>query len=110
MESRRRYERVQFYCDIAMTPLPEGQTVPAYSFDLSLGGVGVMADVALPRGHLVRLDFHLKDRQQNSITETILGNIAYSKADEDGNRLGIEFLEPIHQTAAAELTRRLQEI
>ena len=32
------------------------------------------------------------------------------QADDDGNRLGIEFLEPLRAATAPELTRRLEKL
>jgi hypothetical protein len=36
-----------------------------------------------------------------------LGRVAYSRADEDGNRVGIEFIEPIQESAQPALARKL---
>ena len=107
---RRRYERVGFYCDLLVTPTAGGEAVPARSVDISLGGVGVVAAVSWPRGELVRIGFHLKDSRQQPVVEEVTGRIAHCRAEEDGNILGVEFLEPISAAAQPALARRLQAL
>ena len=42
--------------------------------------------------------------------EDVLGKVAYSRADEDGNRIGIEFLETIRESTHPALTRKLNNL
>ena len=56
----RRYQRVPFFCKATLMILPAGTPVDAYSFDISLGGVGLDAPVSCPRGTAVRVSFYLK--------------------------------------------------
>lgn len=107
MAKQRRFERVAFFCPLQLTVLPNGPTVPANSFDISAGGVGVTAAVFLERGKDVRVDFHVKNGSHEECVESVLGRIAYSWADEDGNRIGIEFLETIRKSAQPGLMEKL---
>ena len=95
MLERRRYERVAFFCPVHLTVEPDGPTIASQSFDISLGGVGLMTPISLERGQAVNVCFHLRNGSKETIDSTIAGHVAYTKADEDGVRLGIEFLSPI---------------
>lgn len=110
MKTQRRYERVGFFCELTVTSIPGGEAAPARSLDISVGGVGMFAGVSWGRGDLVRIGFHLKDAQQRPVVEQVLGRVAYSRADEDGNMLGVEFLEPIREAMHPVLARKLQTL
>jgi hypothetical protein len=105
----RQYQRVPFFCKATLTILPAQTPVDAYAFDVSLGGVGLNAQVSCPRGSLVRVSFFLKSRS-GEVVEHVLGRVAYERADESGTRLGIEFQESIRESTHPELTRRLQSL
>jgi hypothetical protein len=108
MESQRRYERVEFYCRVSMTGLPEQFTFTAQSMDISLQGLGVSALSGLEKGHLVKVTFYLKDERQREVTEHIMGRIAYLRADENGSCMGISFLEKITEATHPYLSRQLE--
>jgi hypothetical protein len=110
MRDRRRYERVAFFCPLRLSVLPDGRTVPGYSFDISIGGVGLMADITLERGEIVEICFLLKNHRNEDTTESLTGRVAYSCADEDGDRIGIEFLEPIRVSAHTLLARTINNL
>jgi hypothetical protein len=110
MQEQRRYERVGFFCELTMTILSSGKTVPVRSFDISLGGVGVCAEISLGRGALVQIGFRRKNASGQEVADPVLGKIAYCRADEDGNVFGVEFLEPIQAATHPALTRRLQDL
>ncbi len=128
----RRYQRVPFFCKATLTVLsaetaphqyprvphfgtatapisPGGISVDAYSFDISLGGVGLNAQVSCSRGCLVRVSFFLKGPDGERV-EHVLGRVAYVRADESGTRVGIEFQEPVGESTHPELARRLQNL
>jgi len=109
MIERRRYVRVPFFCPLHLTVLPRGPTLPANSFDLGLGGVGLCADIFLERGQEVLLRFHINHHGQNVIDEEIFGRVAYSRADEDGNRIGVEFLELLRDSTYPQLSQALNK-
>jgi c-di-GMP-binding flagellar brake protein YcgR len=110
MFQQRRYERVAFFCPLHLTVQPDGPTVPGRSFDVSLGGVGICAGVLLERGQTVRIRFHLHNGSTKYIDEDIMGRVAYCRADEEGNRMGIEFLETIRETTQPALARKLNSL
>lgn len=110
MYERRRYERVEWYCPLQLTALPDGPVIEGESFDVSLGGVGVATNVMLQRGQAVKILFHIHNGAKPSVDEEVLGRVAYSRADEDGNRLGIEFLEPIRESAFPALAKKLNDL
>lgn len=107
---QRRYERVAFYCGLQVTVLPNGPTIAARSFDLSVGGVGIAADILLNRGQAVRVRFHLHNGSKEWTDEDILGRVAYASADEDGNCIGIEFLEMIQESTKPALAHTLKRL
>lgn len=107
---RRRYERVAFFSQLDLTVLPDGPTLPGSSFDISIGGVGVTTEVMLERGQAVRVRFHLYNGSNGRIDEDVLGRVAYARADEDGDRLGIEFLETIRESSQPVLARKLDNL
>jgi hypothetical protein len=110
MLGQRRYERVAFFCPLQLTVLPDGPTVPARSFDISIGGVGITTEILLERGRAVQIQFQLPNGSKERIVEDILGRVAYCRADEDGDRMGIEFLETIREAAHPALARKLNAL
>ena len=107
MLKQRRYERVAFYCGLQVTVLPNGATVPGRSFDISVGGVGSTADILLNRGQTVRVRFHLYNGSNTWTNEDPLARVAYLCADDDGNRIGIEFFETIQEATKPALAHAL---
>jgi c-di-GMP-binding flagellar brake protein YcgR len=107
MREQRRYERVAFFCPIRLTILPDGPDLPANSFDISIGGVGLVAPISLERGQDVVVHFRLKNPRRELVEESVLGRVAYARADEDGNRIGIEFLRTLQPESHPLLARKL---
>jgi c-di-GMP-binding flagellar brake protein YcgR len=107
---KRRYARLNFFCDLTVTPLPNGKPRPANSVDLSLGGVGICAEYSLNRDQIVQIDFHLRDENHQETIEQIIGKVAYSRSDEDGTRIGVEFMKPIQESDNPVLAMRLQNL
>jgi hypothetical protein len=110
VRNRRRYERVAFFCPLRLSALHDGPAVPGYSFDISFGGVGLTANITLERGEIVHICFLLKHGLNEETAEGLTGRVAYSCADEDGNRIGIEFLEPIQKSVQPVLTRTINNL
>ncbi len=110
MDERRRYERVAWFAPVQLTILPNGPVIAARSFDLSRGGVGVVADGLQERGQTLYVRFFFQNGSGNPMHEDVLGRVAYSLADEDGERLGIEFIEPIQETTNPLLTQKLESL
>jgi c-di-GMP-binding flagellar brake protein YcgR len=106
----RRYQRVPFFHEVRLTAGKAAAAAPARSFDISLGGVGVFTQICLERGQLVQVAFHLRNLRQQTIVETVAGHVAYLRASEDGNQLGIEFLEPIREETHPQLLRAIEKL
>jgi hypothetical protein len=99
-----------FYCDLQLTVLPNGSLVNGRAFDISVGGVGIVCDVPLNRGQSVRVHFRLRNASQGWVQEDVVGRVAYLRADEDGNRIGIEFLEVIRESTNPMLAQMLDNL
>ena len=110
MNSRRRYERVPFFCDVSLSALPEGAAVVAHSFDISLGGVGIVTQTALEPGRMVAVAFSLRDKSGAKVVNQVNGRVARCDADSDTNRLGIEFLVPLAESTSPQLVQRIMKI
>ncbi len=108
MQEKRRYERVAFFCPIRLSILPDGPDLPANSFDISIGGVGLVAPISLERGQEVDVHFGLKNRCGQPAEESMMGRVAYARADEGGNRIGIEFLRTLQLESHPLLARKLK--
>ena len=115
MTVSRRYQRAAFFQEVGLTArgAAGGKTVVAAlarSFDISLGGVGVFTQAHLERGQIVQVVFHLHDARRQAVAETVPGNVVYLRATEDGNQLGIEFLEPIREDTHPQLLRAIERL
>ncbi|HVC92477.1 MAG TPA: PilZ domain-containing protein [Pirellulales bacterium] len=84
---QRRYERVDFLCDLELTAARGGATRPARSLDLSLGGVGAVTPSSFEFGELVTVAFLSKDSAQREFKDEIASQIVDFAADVDTNRL-----------------------
>jgi c-di-GMP-binding flagellar brake protein YcgR len=107
MLGQRRYERVAFFCPVQLTVFSTGDVIEGNTVDISIGGVGLIAPAFLERGEEVCVRFRLHHGSDAMFEEEALGRVAYSLADEDGNRIGIEFLQTIRDSKQPELARRL---
>jgi c-di-GMP-binding flagellar brake protein YcgR len=110
MTNRRRYERVPFFCDLSLTSLSGVTAVAAHSFDISVGGVGVVAQVSLEPGCTVTLAFSLPDKSGRKVVNQVNGRVVRCDADSEANRLGIEFFEPLTAATSPQLIERIMKI
>jgi c-di-GMP-binding flagellar brake protein YcgR len=102
----RRYERVPFFCEAELADTAGLRRLPARTLDISLGGVGLTTAAALPRGTSVEVTFVLREGTK-SVHQHVLGRVAFAASDEDGCRMGIEFVAPVRETTHPELMRRI---
>jgi hypothetical protein len=75
--------------------------------------VGVTANIMLERGQAIRVAFRLQVGRNGSaetIEEEVFGRVAYSRADEDGDRIGIEFVETIRESNQPVLAKKLNSL
>lgn len=110
MLGRRRYERVAFFCPVTVFALPDGPVLSGRTFDISLGGVGVTTERMLERGQSVRVRFHVQNESDEAVEEDVIGQVAFSRADEAGDRMGIEFLQAVHESMQPILTYKLNNL
>jgi len=61
MTTIRRYDRVDFFCPVELTALTGGPAIPAHTFDISVGGVGVLSEGRLAQDELVTVSFRMRD-------------------------------------------------
>jgi c-di-GMP-binding flagellar brake protein YcgR len=107
---RRRFERVQFFCEVQLTALPEGKVYTARSLDISLGGVGLVVQTGFKPGQKVAVSFLLGDKPGAEIGNRVLGRVANLRADADANLIGVEFNEPLSQAANPRLFGKIMDI
>jgi hypothetical protein len=106
----RRYERAAFYCRLQLTVLPDGPVVPGNSFDISIGGVGLSTALPLERGQQVSVRFYLHNGGSEEMHADVLGQVAYCRSDEDGNRLGVAFLGTIQEATQPVLAKKINSL
>src|SRR5262249_41378611 len=107
---RRRFERVQFFCEVQLTALPEGKVYAARSLDISLGGVGLVVQASFKPGQIVAVSFLLGDKLGAEIGNRVMGRVANLRADADANLIGVEFDEPLNHSANPRLFRKVMDI
>jgi c-di-GMP-binding flagellar brake protein YcgR len=110
MSYQRRYERVPFFREVGLTVRQGAAPVAARTFDISLGGVGLFTRAHLDRGQNVRVALCFEDAAGNKVVETVAGQVAYLQATEEGNQLGIMFLEPPRADTHPRLVRAIQRL
>ncbi|NLF08648.1 MAG: PilZ domain-containing protein [Pirellulaceae bacterium] len=109
MKHRRRFERVDYFHPIRLFVMPDGPDLPANTFDISIGGVGAIAEDWLEKGTEVRVTFSPRCADGEPHEEEIYGRVAYAQADEDGNRIGIEFLRILDDATHPVLLREINK-
>jgi c-di-GMP-binding flagellar brake protein YcgR len=110
MIEKRRYQRVEFLCEVTLTALPEGRLVSAWSIDLSMGGVCLIAQAPLLPGQVVTVSFLLKHTAQGKLVDPVVGKVVHFRVEGDANQLGVEFLEPLNESQHPELMKQLMMI
>ena len=110
MAFQQRYQRVPFFREVGLTLGQGTAPIAARSFDISLGGVGVFTQSHLERGQPVKVAFFFTNGKQQRLVETVPGQVAYFRANEDGNQLGIEFSEPVREDTYPQLMRAVLKL
>lgn len=110
MTENRRYERVPYFGRVDLTPAAGGPTIEAAAVDISLGGVGLISPRLLRKGDMVRASFPLLDAKGQRVVEVVAARVAFVQADFEGNRLGLEFLEPIGRASCPALARKVERL
>lgn len=110
MLGQRRCKRVDFYCPVELTLLWDGTKVPGACCDISYVGAGICAQKWVDRGQTVRIQFHLRNPLHKTVEEEVMARVVYCMADEDGDRMGIEFSEALDPSKQPNLIRRLNNL
>ena len=95
-----------FFCKATLTVLPAGTPVEHIPSTSAWAAWASTRRSGARRGCPVRVSFYLKGRDGERV-EHVLGRVAYVRADESDNRIGIEFQETLRESAQPELMRRL---
>ena len=106
MTDRRRFERVQFFCEVSIAILPDGPTISAHSVDVSLGGAGLVTQVAIELGQSVALSFSLGNQSGEEIENRVMARVVNFRADPDVNHIGVEFLELLSHSRNPHLLKK----
>jgi hypothetical protein len=110
MVENRKDTRVPFRCKLSISALHGGARVSAFSRDISLKGVGVIAGGSFQRGQQVLVSFHLRGAADKNISETVRGQIAWMRTIADTNEIGIQFQEPLTEANTPVLLAKIQRI
>jgi hypothetical protein len=106
---KQTYQRVNFLSRVTLStggdPPIEARTVA-----ISLGGSVVISPRVVPLGRRLTIAFHVRGLSGARVVEIVEGRVVNVRADLDGNRLGIEFLEPLGNERCPELTRTVEEL
>jgi hypothetical protein len=101
---------VPFLKPVTVWAPPDGPPVEARTVDISLGGVGLACRASFRKGQVVVVAFRLNDPRRGPVEERVTGRVANLVADDDGNRIGVEFAEPLHASAHPALTRAVERL
>jgi c-di-GMP-binding flagellar brake protein YcgR len=110
LDERRRYERIPYFHEVRLTVLPDGPTVVAHAFDISLGGVGLSTQTSLQPGQMVAVSFPVRDHSNKAVVNRVIGRVAHLTADPDGNRVGVEFAEALGPSVNSELFEQVSQL
>jgi c-di-GMP-binding flagellar brake protein YcgR len=107
---RRNYIRVPFFQDVSVVGPSPARPVSARTLDISLGGVGIYCAASFARGLAVNVVFRLQSGSRGIVEESIPGRVVSLTADDGGNRIGIEFLEPLQPGRYPVLSRVVAQL
>jgi c-di-GMP-binding flagellar brake protein YcgR len=109
---RRVYERVPFFKPVGLSAPPEGKGIDVRSFDISLGGVGLVCPrgVGLNLGASVAVTFQLTDPRRGPVIERVMGRVVHLRPGADACHVGVEFIEPVHPTTYPGLSRVIERL
>lgn len=107
-KENRQFPRLGLVCNLTVTPMPNGKSLPATSVDISRGGMGFYVNVPLNRDQIVQIDIPLKDEDRSNVVERVVGKVVYARSYWEGTRVGVEFLKTIEESSHPVLAKRLQ--
>jgi c-di-GMP-binding flagellar brake protein YcgR len=107
---RRRYERATFLRRLVLEVSGDERRIEASSLDISLGGVGILSPVGVPRGQRVTVAFWLKNGGGETVIERVDGTVMGARSEVDGCRLGIEFTHPLRAELQPLLVAKIESL
>jgi c-di-GMP-binding flagellar brake protein YcgR len=98
MREKRKKERIKEFNEITITVisdgenLPEGKNMHNYSEDISVSGSKIRSNIVLPVDTLLKIDFTLKNLQQQI---TAVGKIKWVQViiEDEYYQAGVEFVD-----------------
>jgi len=98
MKEKRKKERIKEFNEITITVISDGENLPEgkdmynYSEDISVSGAKIRSNIILPVDTLLKIDFTLKNLQQQI---TAVGKIKWVKViiNDDYYEAGVEFVD-----------------
>jgi hypothetical protein len=75
-----------------------------------VGGAGLICPALLVRGQVIEMSFQLTDPKLGPCVERVKARVVNFMADLDGNRVGVEFLEPLHDSRNPALARAVSQL
>lgn len=88
--SRRQYERVPFLKKLTVLDVNTGHKFEANAIDISIKGVGFYSKKLLQKDHHISIQVWLDDDSQKDPV-WIGGTVKWSKLEQDGAVMGVEF-------------------
>jgi c-di-GMP-binding flagellar brake protein YcgR len=98
MREKRKKERIKEFNEITITVISDGENLPEgkdmynYSEDISVSGSKIRSNIVLPVDTLLKIDFTLKNLQQQI---TAVGKIKWVKViiEDEYYEAGVEFVD-----------------
>lgn len=97
-----------FFAGVTVTLSPCGRTIEARTFDISLGGVGLICPTMVAVGQILSMAFRLADRSGGAVIEVVHGRVCHSRSDEGATTVGMQFLSPLGRRTTPILVARIE--
>jgi c-di-GMP-binding flagellar brake protein YcgR len=107
---RRAFVRVPYLKPVIVTVPPDRRKIEASSLNISLGGVGLACQASFRKGQVLVVTFRLSDPKRGVVEESVTGRVMNLVADSDGNRVGVEFVEPLQHSTFPALVRAVERL
>jgi hypothetical protein len=107
---KRRFERVPFFAEVAVS-LPAGEhLIDARSIDISLSGIGLVCPMPLPVGMSVSVTVRLGSDERLIEEGPVVGRVVNLRLDDDAAIVGVEFTPVLSRSLAPGLVRTIEKL
>jgi len=110
MAEGRRFIRVPFFTKVVVLPQAATASVEARSIDISLGGMGLVCQSALPIGQSVSLTFYLTTTTGEVPQGPVPGRVTGVRFENNTSILGVEFDHTLERRLVPELVRAVERL